>query len=95
MDLVEETLGRGNGSTFWFRVNGRRVFLRGANLAPIHILPERVSREMVDELLDFAQSSNMNVLRVWGGGVYESDYFYSRVDELGILVWQDFMFGCR
>ena len=83
------------GETFFFEVNGFRTFLKGANLVPIHILPERVTKQKIEELLTFAKEAHMNVIRVWGGGMYESDYLYARADELGLLIWQDMMFGCR
>ncbi len=76
-------------------MNGERFFAKGGNLAPLHSLPERATKAMVDELLDFATSAHMNVLRVWGQGLYQSDYLYARADEVGLLVWQDFAFGNR
>eukprot|EP00095_Tigriopus_kingsejongensis_P000196 maker-scaffold41_size498431-snap-gene-1.17 protein:Tk00196 transcript:maker-scaffold41_size498431-snap-gene-1.17-mRNA-1 annotation:"Beta-mannosidase" len=83
-----------NGTTFYFKINHRAVFVKGSNLVPIHALPERVLKRDVDTLLEFAQKSHMNMIRVWGGGLYQSDYFYQRADELGIMIWQDFMFAC-
>lgn len=82
------------GTTMTFRVNGRDVFCKGANWIPADALPGRITRENVAPLLQSAASANMNMLRVWGGGNYEKEFFYDACDELGLLVWQDFMFSC-
>ncbi len=82
------------GSGFQFVVNRQAIFMRGANWIPADALPQRIDLETVRELLLSAVDANMNMLRVWGGGQYESDWFYDLCDELGILVWQDFMFSC-
>lgn len=69
--------------------------MKGSNEIPIDVLPERgQNKETIKRLLTVARDSHMNMLRVWGGGVYESDYFYDLADEFGILIWQDFMFAC-
>ncbi|HEV7891536.1 MAG TPA: glycoside hydrolase family 2 protein [Pyrinomonadaceae bacterium] len=83
-----------DGKTFTFVVNGVPVFAKGANWVPADAFPERVTRERYRQLIQSARDSNMNMLRVWGGGYYESDDFYELCDELGIMVWQDFMFAC-
>lgn len=82
------------GKSFTFVVNGVPVFAKGANWIPADSFPERVTRERYRHLLASARDANMNMLRVWGGGYYESDDFYALCDELGIMVWQDFMFAC-
>ncbi|MDT5271838.1 MAG: beta-mannosidase [Acidobacteriota bacterium] len=82
------------GKSFTFVVNGVPVFAKGANWIPADSFPERVTRERYRHLLQSARDANMNMLRVWGGGYYESDEFYELCDELGIMVWQDFMFAC-
>jgi beta-mannosidase len=82
------------GKSFTFVVNGVPVFARGANWIPADSFPERVTRERYRHLLESARDANMNMLRVWGGGYYESDEFYELCDELGLMVWQDFMFAC-
>jgi len=82
------------GRCLTFRVNGRDVFCKGANWIPADALPSRWSRERLDDLLSSALAANMNCLRAWGGGIYESEDFYDLCDEKGILVWQDFAFSC-
>ncbi len=89
--VSEEDAG---GRCMVFRVNGRDVFCKGANWIPADALPSRWTRERLDELLTAATEANMNCLRVWGGGRYESDDFYELCDEKGLLVWQDCMFSC-
>jgi len=82
------------GKSFTFIVNGVPVFAKGANWVPADSFPTRVTRERYRQLLESARDANMNMLRVWGGGYYEADDFYELCDELGLLVWQDFMFAC-
>lgn len=83
------------GNSFYFKVNDIPIFAKGSNLIPINILPERGQNETtIRYLLQSAKDVHMNMLRVWGGGVYESDTFYDVADELGIIIWQDFMFAC-
>jgi len=82
------------GRSFEFELNGERIFALGANWIPDHSFPSRVSRRALRERLESARAAGMNMLRVWGGGLYESDDFYELCDELGLLVWQDFPFAC-
>ncbi|HEX8685393.1 MAG TPA: glycoside hydrolase family 2 TIM barrel-domain containing protein, partial [Pyrinomonadaceae bacterium] len=82
------------GKSFTFVVNGVPVFAKGANWIPADAFPARVTRARYRQLLESARDANMNMLRVWGGGYYEADDFYELCDELGLLVWQDFMFAC-
>ncbi len=84
-----------HGESFRFIVNGIPLFAKGANWIPADSFPPRVRREKYRQLLSDAVQANMNMIRVWGGGFYESDDFYELCDELGLLVWQDFMFACR
>jgi beta-mannosidase len=79
---------------FRFVLNGVPIFARGANWIPAESFIGAVTRERYATLLGHAREANMNMLRVWGGGVYEHDAFYALCDELGLLVWQDFMFSC-
>nr|WP_244658726.1 glycoside hydrolase family 2 protein [Ciceribacter thiooxidans] len=83
------------GSRFAFRINGREIFCRGANWIPADALFSRTSREKTEDLLRSAVEANMNMIRVWGGGFYEHDWFYDLCDRLGLMVWQDFMFACN
>lgn len=82
------------GLSFVVRVNGVDIFAKGANWIPADALPQRQSRERLDDLLSSAAQANMNMVRVWGGGQYESHDFYDLCDEKGIMIWQDFMFSC-
>ena len=82
------------GETFQFVVNGRPIFAKGANWIPAHSFVNEAGRDVLDDLLTSAAEAHMNMIRVWGGGVYESDDFYDLCDEKGLLVWQDFMFAC-
>ncbi|MEM9679021.1 MAG: glycoside hydrolase family 2 protein [Bacteroidota bacterium] len=82
------------GETFYFKVNGVPVYAKGANYIPQHSLQNKVSETNYENLLDDVVEANMNMLRVWGGGIYENDIFYELCDEKGIMVWQDFMFAC-
>ncbi|XP_065302863.1 beta-mannosidase-like isoform X2 [Dermacentor albipictus] len=92
VELKEDAIDD-NGAEFYFNINGVPIFAKGSNWIPPDIFLERVREEYVRELLQSAKDANMNMIRVWGGGIYESDYFYSLADELGILVWQDLMFS--
>jgi beta-mannosidase len=82
------------GKCFTVRVNGAPVFMKGANWIPADSFLPRVTSDRYRALLGAAADAHMNMLRVWGGGVYEDDRFYDLCDELGLLVWQDFMFAC-
>lgn len=82
------------GKSFYFKVNGEAVFMKGANYIPQDIFLNRVSDQDYENLIKSAVDANFNMLRVWGGGIYEKDIFYDLCDEYGILVWQDFMFAC-
>ncbi len=84
----------GEGLSFRFEVNGEPVYAKGANWIPVESMPGEIETEQYDTLLGDAAAANMNMIRVWGGGFYELDAFYERCDELGLLVWQDFMFSC-
>jgi beta-mannosidase len=83
-----------SGKSFTFVINGMPVFAKGANWIPADSFPTRISKSKYRQLLESVRDTNMNMLRVWGGGIYERDDFYELCDEMGILVWQDFMFGC-
>jgi beta-mannosidase len=81
------------GKSFEFVVNGIAVFAKGADVIPFDSFPNRVTPEIHRNILQSARDAHMNMIREWGGGYYESDDFYDICDELGIMVWQEFMFG--
>jgi beta-mannosidase len=81
------------GKSFEFVVNGTPVFAKGADVIPFDSFPNRVTPEIHRNILQSARDAHMNMIREWGGGYYESDDFYDICDELGIMVWQEFMFG--
>ncbi|MDR3058672.1 MAG: glycoside hydrolase family 2 protein [Prevotella sp.] len=83
-----------DGSPLYFELNGVRIFAKGANLVPGDNFLPRITREKYEKTVLDAVDANMNMLRVWGGGIYEDDSFYEFCDKYGILVWQDFMFAC-
>ena len=82
------------GKSFYVELNGRPVFAKGANYIPNDILLPRVTTEKYEKIISDVVDANMNMLRVWGGGIYENDIFYELCDKNGIMVWQDFMFAC-
>ncbi|XP_075748019.1 beta-mannosidase-like [Rhipicephalus microplus] len=92
--LVEDLLGRKkNGAEFYIEVNGVPIFAKGSTWIPADSFPEMVTPERLHSLLHSAKMVHMNMLRVWGGGYYESDEFYDLADEMGIMVWQEMMFA--
>ena len=92
IELVRDT--DDDGRTFYFKVNGIPLFAKGANYIPGEIINTQQDKAYYDRLFENITAANMNMIRVWGGGFYEDDYFYRLADEKGILVWQDFMFAC-
>ncbi len=82
------------GSRFAFKVNGVEIFCRGSNWIPADALPSAATPELTEKLLQAAVDSHQNMIRVWGGGFYEQDFFYEICDRLGLMVWQDFMYSC-
>ncbi|MEU5954565.1 glycoside hydrolase family 2 protein [Streptomyces sp. NPDC047525] len=83
-----------HGTGFTLVVNGVRVFARGVNWIPDDVLPSRVTPERYRTRLAQAVDANVDLVRIWGGGIYEDDAFYDACDELGLMVWQDFLFAC-
>lgn len=83
------------GNYFIVEINGKPIFCKGGNFVPADIIFRRIDRERYQTLVDRALESNCNFLRVWGGGLYESDDFYEICNERGILVWQEFIFACN
>lgn len=82
------------GRTFYFEVNGIPLFAKGANYIPGEILTTQQDSAYYAKMFNHIESAHMNMVRVWGGGIYENEEFYRQADERGILVWQDFIFGC-
>jgi beta-mannosidase len=89
-----DTSADASGNRFVVRVNGRDVLIRGVNWIPDHAFITEMDRDRYARRLADATEANVNLLRVWGGGFYESDDFYELADEAGLLVWQDFLFAC-
>ena len=83
-----------DGKSFYFMVNGRPLFAKGSNLIPDDALLPNVTAERYHRLMADVKAANMNLIRVWGGGIYEDDKFYEEADRNGILIWQDFIFAC-
>jgi beta-mannosidase len=94
VNLVQQPDPDEKGRSFYFEVNGSPVFSKGANYIPNDVFLTRVSPEKYEFIVKSAAEANMNMLRVWGGGIYENDIFYDLCDKYGIMVWQDFMFAC-
>ncbi|GAA5090886.1 glycoside hydrolase family 2 TIM barrel-domain containing protein [Chryseobacterium ginsengisoli] len=81
------------GKSFYFKVNGNSMYAKGTNWIPSDSFSPRITKEKYQKLIKDSKDANMNMIRVWGGGIYEDDEFYKACDENGILVWQDFMFA--
>ncbi len=93
LELVREKDSIGN--TFYFKLNGVPVFMKGSNYIPSDIFTTRNTLSNYKRVVNDAVNANMNMLRVWGGAIYENDEFYDLLDENGILAWNDFMFSCN
>ena len=91
--LIEEPK---SGTTLGYdiAVNGKKIFIKGSNWVPAECFSGTMTDEKCKKLIDLADNANINMLRVWGGGAYERDFFYDYCDRKGIMVWQDFMFAC-
>ena len=83
-----------HGKSFYFEVNGIPLFAKGANYISGEIFTTQQTSDYYEKLFDNMEAANMNFVRVWGGGIYENEEFYRQADERGIVVWQDFIFGC-
>ncbi|KAM5541197.1 hypothetical protein V8D89_005126 [Ganoderma adspersum] len=98
VELIQEPLEEpdkyGKGTTFLFEVNGVRIFMGGSNWIPAHNFLTTLTADDYRAWLTLLRDGNQNMVRLWGGGVYEPDVFYDICDELGVLVWQDFQFAC-
>lgn len=91
VELVQEKDGK--GKSFYFKVNGKPLYAKGTNWIPGDSFSPRITKEKYRKLIKDTKDANMNMIRIWGGGIYEDDEFYKACDENGILVWQDFMFA--
>jgi beta-mannosidase len=91
---IEEKKLEADRISFTFLVNGERVFIKGANWVPAHCFPGVIEDRTYEYLVSRAQQANYNMLRIWGGGIYEKDRFYEECDKRGIMVWQDFTNAC-
>ncbi len=92
--LVQQPTSDESGTTFFFEVNNTPIYCGGANWIPADSFLPAITPDRYRAWLQLAADAHMTMIRVWGGGVYEDDIFYDICDELGLLVWQDFMFGC-
>ena len=93
-DAISPAVGDARGERMELRISGKPVYCKGANWIPDDCFPHRVTRDRYERRIRQALDANMNMLRVWGGGLFESDEFYDLCDELGMMVWQDFPFAC-
>jgi beta-mannosidase len=82
------------GKSFYFKLNGVPIYAKGSNTIPLHSFPTEAHANQYNQLVSEALFANMNMLRVWGGGIYENDELYQLCDEKGLLIWQDFPFAC-
>lgn len=94
IELIQRPLLDEAGTTFFFRVNDTPIFIAGACWIPADSFTPRITPSKYRDWISLAKSANQSMLRVWGGGIYEPDVFYDICDELGVLIWQDFMFAC-
>ena len=93
--LNEKTVTNGKEElSLVFRINGRRIFMKGANWIPCSAYENEQTPARYRDLLESAKAANMNMIRLWGGGQYEKDVFYDTCDELGIMIWHDMMCSC-
>ena len=81
-------------TSFYFKINGVEIFCQGANKVPNDCFPATITRERYERMIALAKDANMNMIRLWGGGMYEKDEFYDLCDEHGIMIWHDLMFAC-
>ncbi|XP_071100815.1 beta-mannosidase-like [Haliotis cracherodii] len=93
VELVQDPVGNNQGLTFYFKINDLPVFFKGSNWIPADSFQENITREHLRRLLQSAAEVHINSMRVWGGGVYESEDFYELADEFGIMIWQDLMYS--
>lgn len=93
-ELIQRPIPGQKGLTFFFRINNIPIYSQGTDWIPPDVFLPRMTPERYRSWLTWAAEGNQNMIRVWGGGIYEDDVFYDTCDELGILIWQDYMLGC-
>lgn len=93
VELIQEKIKEKEYS-FYFKINGKKIFIKGFNWTPLDALPGVIEKERYEKVLKLVKEANVNMLRVWGGGIYEKEIFYELCDRYGIMIWQDFMFAC-
>lgn len=94
VELIQRPLANDDGATFFFQINNIPMFITGACWIPGDSFTPRITAKSYRDWISLAKTANQSMIRVWGGGIYEPDAFYDLCDELGVLVWQDFMFAC-
>jgi len=94
VELVTEGDETENRKVFYFKINGVKVFAKGANWIPMDLFITRATKDRYYKILDLTRRGNHNMLRIWGGGLVEDESFYDICDELGIMLWHDFQFAC-
>lgn len=94
IELVREPVPDNSGLSFYFSLNSIPVFVKGANMIPFDSFHSRVTQRNISDILQALYTANGNLIRVWGGGLYQQDYLYELADQLGILIWQEFTFAC-
>lgn len=94
IEVVQKPLDDAPGSTFMFRINGHDIFAQGGNWIPTDTMLPTISRQRYFDWMKLAKFGNLNMIRVWGGGIYEHDDFFDACDEMGILVWHDYALAC-
>jgi beta-mannosidase len=94
VELITKPYPDQEGLSFYFQINGVPIFIKGANFVPLDSFESRVTPDVIRRVLMSTVEANMNLVRVWGGGIYQWDLFYDLCDEWGVMVWQEFMFAC-
>jgi beta-mannosidase len=94
VEVIQKFISKQEGTGFTFKINGINTFAKGANWVPADTIIARVNNTKYKKLINYAKEMGSNMLRIWGGGIYENPYFYQLCDKAGIMLWQDFMYAC-